>query len=611
MRILQRLLSSNRRQVDRQRNEEAEPNSQWIAEIGYQKLEARKVLSATFFFDEGLLALSGFDAGQDLSFSQSNSADGDAFVFEIENGDFVDSGSPEPQIDIGLGSLSVPTSLITEGIRIDGNNNIGLTQDFLGTQEFSVASLEVTNFELVDESLELDISGSLSLQDISVSDSDPNVSANLQLSAQASSIDVAGQISNLSTDRGSGISLIADGVDGDLITSGATVETAEGDIFLSASQQIILAEDGPAPSRIISGDDGEIFLTAGSIFMDDGSSIDGTNGDVFLTANGLDDAEVVLGRVETTDDININSAGEVLDGTGDELPNLNANRLDLTAESVGVNDDIDTQVDLIVFNTSQSVQISDVSAGVVIDAASSAGGGFLNTVGPLTISSDVTLTSSFSFVAEDSPSVGDTIRIENSSLVLLDAPDDQALEFIAGDDIVFDLGRIETTGGGLHSVRLTADNEGAADVERGSIFNATDASIAIATNNLEISSGDGIGQIGNGLRTSVDRLLAVNSFSNEVVLAESDGLIIEELSNAARSVTLFAGGFLDIQGPVIGDEVRLLAQGDVLQSSGSVITANRLGVFQDASLIDSSNDCLLYTSPSPRDRTRSRMPSSA
>ena len=28
-------------------------------------------------------------------------------------------------------------------------------------------------------------------------------------------------------------------------------------------------------------------------------------------------------------------------------------------------------------------------------------------------------------------------------------------------------------------------------------------------------------------------------------------------------------------------------------------------------LIDINNNCLLYTSPSPRDRTRSRMPSSA
>ena len=28
-------------------------------------------------------------------------------------------------------------------------------------------------------------------------------------------------------------------------------------------------------------------------------------------------------------------------------------------------------------------------------------------------------------------------------------------------------------------------------------------------------------------------------------------------------------------------------------------------------VFDQANDCLLYTSPSPRDRTRSRMPSSA
>ena len=33
--------------------------------------------------------------------------------------------------------------------------------------------------------------------------------------------------------------------------------------------------------------------------------------------------------------------------------------------------------------------------------------------------------------------------------------------------------------------------------------------------------------------------------------------------------------------------------------------------FQGHSLRTSSNNCLLYTSPSPRDRTRARMPSSA
>ena len=32
---------------------------------------------------------------------------------------------------------------------------------------------------------------------------------------------------------------------------------------------------------------------------------------------------------------------------------------------------------------------------------------------------------------------------------------------------------------------------------------------------------------------------------------------------------------------------------------------------KDNSVVDLDRDCLLYTSPSPRDRTRSRMPSSA
>ena len=34
-------------------------------------------------------------------------------------------------------------------------------------------------------------------------------------------------------------------------------------------------------------------------------------------------------------------------------------------------------------------------------------------------------------------------------------------------------------------------------------------------------------------------------------------------------------------------------------------------IFDEASLEDLTNSCLLYTSPSPRDRQKSRMPSSA
>ena len=52
-----------------------------------------------------------------------------------------------------------------------------------------------------------------------------------------------------------------------------------------------------------------------------------------------------------------------------------------------------------------------------------------------------------------------------------------------------------------------------------------------------------------------------------------------------------------------------------LQAAGLVQTRHGIGTFvlapQPANLRISSDTCLLYTSPSPRDRTRSRMPSSA
>ena len=46
---------------------------------------------------------------------------------------------------------------------------------------------------------------------------------------------------------------------------------------------------------------------------------------------------------------------------------------------------------------------------------------------------------------------------------------------------------------------------------------------------------------------------------------------------------------------------------------GVEIGERELGVddFDVAERVDPARDCLLYTSPSPRDRTRSRMPSSA
>ena len=48
--------------------------------------------------------------------------------------------------------------------------------------------------------------------------------------------------------------------------------------------------------------------------------------------------------------------------------------------------------------------------------------------------------------------------------------------------------------------------------------------------------------------------------------------------------------------------------GDTLRTTGTKINANFTELYN---VLGGSNICLLYTSPSPRDRTRSRMPSSA
>ena len=63
------------------------------------------------------------------------------------------------------------------------------------------------------------------------------------------------------------------------------------------------------------------------------------------------------------------------------------------------------------------------------------------------------------------------------------------------------------------------------------------------------------------------------------------------------------------------DAVKLwdVTTGECLQTlEGHVEEVNSVSFSPDGRKVASgSNDCLLYTSPSPRDRTRSRMPSSA
>ena len=59
-------------------------------------------------------------------------------------------------------------------------------------------------------------------------------------------------------------------------------------------------------------------------------------------------------------------------------------------------------------------------------------------------------------------------------------------------------------------------------------------------------------------------------------------------------------------------DVQLKRRGDLIPQIVETVkayAAHEKSLFED--IVAKRNDCLLYTSPSPRDRTRSRMPSSA
>ena len=110
------------------------------------------------------------------------------------------------------------------------------------------------------------------------------------------------------------------------------------------------------------------------------------------------------------------------------------------------------------------------------------------------------------------------------------------------------------------------------------------------------------------------------------LLAQGDGLMSSELAGRAqldrartsRAVTALAAKQLVSRNPRPGDRRSVMlsltpagrALFDALFPQVAAINRSLLGALDDAEL-KRLDTCLLYTSPSPRDRTRSRMPSSA
>ena len=61
----------------------------------------------------------------------------------------------------------------------------------------------------------------------------------------------------------------------------------------------------------------------------------------------------------------------------------------------------------------------------------------------------------------------------------------------------------------------------------------------------------------------------------------------------------------------IGDDFESLYKGEISKSGTPILPSKRARKVPEKIQVSKEDFCLLYTSPSPRDRTRSRMPSSA
>ena len=143
---------------------------------------------------------------------------------------------------------------------------------------------------------------------------------------------------------------------------------------------------------------------------------------------------------------------------------------------------------------------------------------------------------------------------------------------------------------------------------------------AIAADRLWIDSTQGVTQIVSS-SVVVDEMLltgqgdfAISSSLNDVseLAADIDGDLEVNVLTGTNVSSFNCNGTVFCGVNVGGDLNIFSSTGDITQDAGAAIIVGGDSFFTtQAGDVCLSGGCLLYTSPSPRDRTRSRMPSSA
>ena len=590
-------------------------------QLEYQKLESRRVLSATFAFGAGQLLLDGFDVGQDLAFAQQtetiNGSATDAYVFDLSAGSWTGSTS-NPGIEVESvnggtdNQLQVATDLFGTAansiININGATGSALNVDVdqLGSS-FTTGVLNLSNITSVDSSLQLQIAGDVALDNIEVSDSNPNdavtSAASLEVSATGD-INVVGNLSNQMENVGAGITLATNGINSDIHVLGI-VETISGSISIASSDTVVLGEN----AEVNSGQSGDIDISAGNdgVVDDDlsriefvsGAGVDAGSGTVFLDTSGGGD--ILLGHVTSNGAgtaIVITSGQSIFDNSADELANLSAvnGTINLSAaDSIGTISNtadffkalpgdhglVELESRVVIAQATQFVGLNELTltdTTFIVDGESV----FLYSQGDLIFQNgnspinELSLISEQSVILPEALSVGENLRIEAADQVLaIDSTIDLAVP-----NLLFQSGSSQTIRTAVN--QMDAAVAGDLDVENTGDLNLIDLNCDLVAVNSTSSSGsitisstadltvsDDViaGPLDGSISSGTIEFNATNIQVDDAVLTGEGSILLA----ANASIGIGTTGVVS----TVGGNIDLRAEDEVLMLDGARVLAGR------------------------------------
>src|SRR5262249_2170401 len=156
----------------------------------------------------------------------------------------------------------------------------------------------------------------------------------------------------------------------------------------------------------------------------------------------------------------------------------------------------------------------------------------------------------------------DSLFVGNNAVVTLSSAAGATLRLEAGENLVFDTGRVATAGGGIHTVELAAGREGDGGVSQSA------APTSGTTNVLAVPAGGG-GTPVQAFAFDADRLsVDTAGLGGSQFLAEANAVSVTALNAGPGTISLAGGTFVLAGGGSISDPSL------VVMSSSAVLDLN-------------------------------------